>query len=391
MTSLQDSPHPLVYRVTSLPPEWHAPLASTGEHTFRSTVRALEGMQKEAVVHGSSRGSAWRLVCDEGPYLNGTDLAPFPLGFFCAGMAASFMAELLPLVREHDIPFSKLKLLQDNRYAMEGSALKGTMTGSALPVELQLVTDSPADPQSLQKILRSAIERSPASALLGELLNSHFTLIHNNKRLEPVRVRASAEIPPPRPAGFDALKPEHATPMPDAIISKLRSAEVIQGVSGGSGSSLSASQKRVLHMQGECRVREDGLFQIDVNLFQPLGSQFRFLADPAGERAPDGLVYLNAGLAFCFMTQIGRYMTIRKQPLDDYCIVQDTHFSFSKQDARPRMQPVVTHVYLESGHDDAYATDVVAMSEQTCFLHAACRQSIPLQCHELGYAIPIIP
>src|SRR5690606_37346963 len=121
---------------------------------------------------------------------------------------------------------------------------------------------------------------------------------------------------PPRPDGFDNIVPEQGADSSSNIIEKLRSAEVRSGVSGGSGSSLSESQKRVLHMQGECRLRADGLFEIHVHLFQPLGSQFRFLADPAGERAPDGLVYLNAGMAFCFLTQIGRYTTIHKKPLD---------------------------------------------------------------------------
>ena len=389
MASIQASPHPLVYRVANLPADWRAPANAGTGWVFRTTARALEGMQKEAVVHDARGDHAWRLVCDEGPYLNGTDLAPFPLGFFCAGMVATFMTELRQLLREKGISFTRLKLLQDNRYGMEGSALKGTMTGSALPVELQLVTDSPADSPQLQAVLQAAIDRSPATALLGEVLNSRFTLVHNGKRVEPVRVASAAEAPPPQPQGFDALEPEAGTHVAKDIIKKLRSAEVVQGVSGGSGSSLQASQKRILHMQGECRLRDDGLFTIDVNLFQPLGSQFRFLADPAGERAPDGLVYLNAGVAFCFLTQIGRYTAIHKKPLDGYCIVQDTLFDW--QDTQARMQPVVTHVYLDSPHEDAFATDVVAMSEQTCFLHAACRQRVPVQRKELGYAIPLIP
>src|SRR5690606_30052142 len=192
---------------------------------------------------------------------------------------ASFMAELLTLLQERGLSVSKVKLLQDNRYAMEGSALKGTMTGSALPVELQLVTDSPAEPQVLHQVLQLAIERSPAMALLREELQSRFTLSHNGRPLAPVRVAEAHDSPPPRPDGFDNIVPEQGADSSSNIIEKLRSAEVRSGVSGGSGSSLSESQKRVLHMQGECRLRADGLFEIDVHLFQPLGSQFRFLAD----------------------------------------------------------------------------------------------------------------
>jgi uncharacterized OsmC-like protein len=42
------------------------------------------------------------------------------------------------------------------------------------------------------------------------------------------------------------------------------------------------------------------------------------------ERAPDGLAYLAAGVAFCFMTQIGRYAQITRQKLSGYRIIQET-------------------------------------------------------------------
>ena len=42
----------------------------------------------------------------------------------------------------------------------------------------------------------------------------------------------------------------------------------------------------------------------------PTGSVFRFLSDDSvrfggKERAPSGLAYVSAGIAFCFMTQLG--------------------------------------------------------------------------------------
>ena len=41
----------------------------------------LSGFQKEALVLSARTGRAWRLVSDEGPYLNGHDAAPCPLAF----------------------------------------------------------------------------------------------------------------------------------------------------------------------------------------------------------------------------------------------------------------------------------------------------------------------
>ena len=69
----------------------------------------MEGMQKEAIVHYGPTGTVWRMVSDEGPYLNGTDLAPFPLAFYTAGMAFSFMTELLRHARVHEVEIRFLR------------------------------------------------------------------------------------------------------------------------------------------------------------------------------------------------------------------------------------------------------------------------------------------
>jgi hypothetical protein len=140
-----------------------------------------------------------------------------------------------------------------------------------------------------------------------------------------------------------------------------------------SGSSLSAEQNRRLHLRGICTLRPDGLKAVEQQLFNPHGSIFHFLSEegPGGrQRAPDALTYASAGIAFCFMTQFGRYAKIAKKTLDRYCVVQDTFFSGGAAD------PVETHVYLESPEDDAFAQTILDMSEQTCFLHALCRTEL---------------
>ncbi|MGB8433839.1 MAG: hypothetical protein WCE38_06260, partial [Burkholderiales bacterium] len=54
----------------------------TGRDVFKVEARQLAGHQKEAVVTEGASGSSWRIVSDEGRHLKGTDLAPFPLGYF---------------------------------------------------------------------------------------------------------------------------------------------------------------------------------------------------------------------------------------------------------------------------------------------------------------------
>ena len=379
MTSIQDSPFPLAFEVDTLPDAFRAPV--NGTTAVRTTARALQGMQKEAVVSIGPSGKIWRMVCDEGPYLNGTDLAPFPLAFFCTGMVNSYMAAFCNLLEKYDISFRQIRLKQDNYYSMEGSAIAGTMTGSALPVQLQLEIDSDADPVQLTSLLRQAVDSTPVGALLASVLANSFSIRHNNRAISNGRVE---QCPPIGELAhnelFEALSPKNTRDTAE-IISKIRSAAIHEGVSGGVGSSLASNQKRVLHMQGICTLQSDGMRETLVDLYSPIGSQFRFLSDNSvangGQgRAPCSLAYLNAGIAFCFLTQIGRYAHIRKKLLKDYFVVQDMHCNDAGASASADMNAIQTHVWLDSGHDDDYARQVVDMSEQTCFLHAACRMPV---------------
>src|SRR6056297_1572751 len=85
---------------------------------LRTWVRSLSGFQKEALIRSHKTGETWRLVSDEGPYLNGHDAAPCPLAFLSTGMAASFMNEILALAKLQGVEIRKLKLIQDNYYTM---------------------------------------------------------------------------------------------------------------------------------------------------------------------------------------------------------------------------------------------------------------------------------
>jgi len=385
MASIESSPYPLAFRIGNAN-ELQFVAPDLGEISIRTQARALEGMQKEAVVTYGPTETSWRMVCDEGPYLNGTDLAPFPLAFFTAGLAASYMSEIIALLNRQGIVYRDIKLSQDNRYGMEGSALKGTMTGSALPVDLQVRLDTDADKATIEDIVKTAVRSSPAGALLRSELQSEFSLTLNGEQIETGRVARMQEPAEPGPEGFDTAVPTNAEVLPSDIITKLESTETLHGVAGGAGTSLAAEQKRILHVNGLCTLRGDGVKEIRTQLFSPIGSVFRFLSDDSRrleglERAPSGLVLLSAGIAFCYLTQLGRYAHIVKKPLAGYSLIQDTRFSLpevsGRSGAATTASPVKTHVYIEGPDVDGdYARTLVDMGEQTCFLHAACRSSV---------------
>ncbi|VAW02678.1 hypothetical protein MNBD_ALPHA05-1830, partial [hydrothermal vent metagenome] len=144
--SIESLAAPLAYKA-SFDGDAPADLSEADEAFIVVKSRSLEGMQKEALVHTGATGASttWRLTCDEGPYLNGTDLAPFPLAFFTSGMVMSFASNLRAIALSQGVALENLQCTLDNFYTMEGSALRGTMTGGALPAELHVSADGIAD------------------------------------------------------------------------------------------------------------------------------------------------------------------------------------------------------------------------------------------------------
>ncbi|WP_160309702.1 OsmC family protein [Rubrobacter aplysinae] len=350
---------------------------------LRTWSRSLSGMQKEALVANSVDGKVWRLVSDEGPYLDGYDEAPFPLSHMTTGMVASYMSEVLALAEQRDIALRDPKLTLHNYYSMEGSARKGTMVGGALSPKLEVEAGADVGPDTLRELVSDVVQASPVNGLLRHIHESLFTLTVNGGRVGPERVNALDQAPPPDPGDrFSEVETgEDGIP---ALIELLSNAEQVEG-EGGVGSSYADSQSRILHVRGVCTVREDGVKEVEQRLLQPLGSTFRFLSDEAPRfsgkgLAPDALTYVSAGVAFCFMTQFGRYAKITKKTLDDYRLVQDTHLSTggaSDGTGQPgTAEPVETHVYLETPEGEEFARKALDMSEQTCFLHALCRTEL---------------
>jgi hypothetical protein len=368
-----------------------APVPRLGE-AVRTHVRTLSGMQKQALVVSARTGAAWHLASDEGAYLNGHDEAPCPLSFLTTGMVCAYMEEIRALAVERGLKLRHIELVQDNYYTMHGSALQGTMVGGARDVELEARIESDAGHDALVRLVHDATAESPLNGLLREAVESLFTLSHNGRQIACGRVRP---LPGSEPSATDSPEPDQ-TALPDAVFAAAVPAggdfsELIvrngltpktEETTGFAGSSLAEQQDRVLHVRGICRLRPDGIKQVEQQLFNPHGSIFHFRSEEAPAngghgRAPDASTYISAGIGFCFMTQFGRYATITKKALGDCRIVQDTHFSLggtSHATGHPgSADPVETRVFLATGEDDEFARRALDMAEQTCFLHALCR------------------
>jgi organic hydroperoxide reductase OsmC/OhrA/uncharacterized OsmC-like protein len=346
---------------------------------LRTWVRSLSGFQKEALVRSAKTGETWRLVSDEGPYLNGHDAAPCPLAFLSSGMAASFMNEIIALAKIQNVEIRKLKLIQDNYYTMKGSMPKRTLIGGAENIDLQVEIDCDLDDTALNEFLINATYASPLNGLMRGQLESLFKLGKNNVELPTGKVAEldGALFPDPgnhfakskaNSSDLALMKPVGPTPKKD----------VVMGTSSAGGS-MAEEQDRRLNIGAVAIMREDGIKEIQQMQYSPYGTSFRFLSSEDG-RAPDANSLISAGIGFCFMTQFGRFVSMLKLDLPDYRIVQDTHFSLGGASGDTgkagEADSIETHVYLETSESDATAQEMLDMSEQTCFLHAFCRTDL---------------
>ncbi len=342
----------------------------------RFAARSLSVMQKEGLVASSAGDQVWRLVSDEGAYLDGFDEAPCPLSFLTTGMVSSYMTELLALAKQRGIAIRDVTLVQDNYYTMKGSALKGTMTGGAKDIDLEARIDSDADAETLRALVYDAVAASPLNGLMRGEKESLFTLNLNGAAVAPDKALPVVGDRPGDPsAQIDGARPITS----EAFIRRAGVSPLTEEATSSQGSSLAEEQDRVLHIRGICTLREDGVKQVEQHLFNPHGSIFHYLCDEDG-RAPDAASYIAAGIGFCFMTQLGRYAKIAKKDLGAYNIVQDIHFSRGGASGGTgtagSADPVETHVFLQSAEDQAFARAALDMGEQTCFLHAFCRTDL---------------
>lgn len=371
------SEQPAFYKVSN-PALIGAPDNRKGD-AVRTHVRSLSGFQKEALVSSAKTGDVWRLVSDEGPYLNGHDAACCPLAFLSVGMVASFMNEITAYAEQQNIEIRYLKLTQDNYYTMKGSMPRRTMVGGAENIELQVEIDCDLNDDELNKFLTDATYASPLNGLMRGQIESLFKLSKNDIELSCAKAsELEGEMLPDPKHLFDDLEIQADDVVQLTKVGPTPKKSVEGGTATGS-SSLSDEQDRRLNIGAVAVLRDDGIKEIQQMQYSPYGTSFKLLSSEDG-RAPDACSLISAGIAFCFMTQFGRFVSMLKLDLPDYRITQDTHFSLggaSGKTGKPgEADPIETHVYLQTSEPDETAQEMLDISEQTCFLHAFCRTDL---------------
>jgi uncharacterized OsmC-like protein len=359
-----------------------SPLVSgtAGRDVFKVEARQLVGHQKEAVVTEGANGSSWRLVCDEGKHLKASDLAPFPLGYFNAGLQADLVNRILWLAKARSIRLESLDVQLQNFYYMTGAFFRGDGKGYAEPAKVKVIIGSAAPKDVLAGLVRAAVAASPALAAMRIAVENTFAIYVNGKRRAVMTMKNS-----PAPDAADPLKTYSAAP------SRLAGARDLPALVRKTGQlaegtvteAPAGTTTRIIRtVTGACRLLDPaGVTETDTVLGLPGMSHFAIKSDERGatganapDQGPAGLSLLSAGIAFCYMTQLARYIEHMKFRIRQVRLVQFSPYTLqgSAMDgaARGGIEPVDTHLFLHGDESDATHEKLMRIAATTCYLHA---------------------
>jgi len=340
-------------------------LGSGGRDVFKVEARQMAHHQKEAVVTEGGNASAWRLTSDEGPHLRGTDLAPFPLGFFNAGLQADFYRRLRGLAQARSMALDEVEIRLVNHYWLTGSFVHGTGEGHAEAPEIDVRVRSSANTETVAALVHAAVDASPAMALVRQPLTANTFALYINgrrRRVEGVENSAAADAADPYRVYAQAPRPLDGTARRDLIEKTGR-----QEKGTAEPAPASPTSRVIRNIFGDGKPA-DRLYEVDTWLGLPGASHFRFRSDEGGtDAAPSGLALLSAGIAFCYMTQLSRYIENMKLPIRGARLVQ-----FSPYVAAPNAmaEPIDTHLFLNGEAPEEMHAKLLTIAARTCYLHA---------------------
>jgi uncharacterized OsmC-like protein len=345
-----------------------SPLLGGGRDVIKIEARQMAGHQKEAVVIEGADGSAWRLTTDEGKHLRGTDLAPFPLGFFNAGMQGDLYGRIRALAATRNIALDDVAIRVTNHYWLTGSFIHGTGEGRAEAPDIDVLVQSGVSTETIRALVSAAMNASPAIALLRTpLLGNTFALYVNGRRRQVAGVAnsASANAGDPYRVYARAPRPLDANGRRDLIE---KTGRVEEGTPEPASPTVTNKLIRNVHGEGKSLGR-DGMYEADTWLGMPGTSHFRLVSDEGStDLAPCGLALLSAGIAFCYMTQLSRYIENMKMNIHGVRLVQ---FNPYLAGSNATAEPIDTHLFLNGEASEETHQQLLSIAARTCYLHAA--------------------
>lgn len=375
MVGIDDNGYPIGFKVAPGSRVSTLATGAQGDDVVIAEVRHVGHHQKEAVVEEGRGGPNWRLASDEGVHLKGTDLAPFPLGFYNAGLQSDLAGRIARLAGERGVALTRLGMTLTTAYSLSGSFVQGTGQGVAESVTIELDIQSGASAEAVAKLVREAVAASPALAMVTTQIDNTFALYVNGRRRDPTTLPASAT-----PAADDPFIKYRELPRPLPGAGD-QSRLVVKTGEKQAGEPIQApvSGKVIREVKGRGELIDPrGIYRTKVALNLPASSLFEFTCDETGgATAPTGLSLATAGIAFCYITQIARYIENMKLPIRGVRLVQSSPYGITN-DGRGTASPCDTHLFLNGETDDDTFEMLQRVSANTCYLHQTMIQMPPL-------------
>ena len=373
--TIDSSGYPLAFKTRQGTARSPLLTSEAARDVFVAEARSLSGYQKEGVVTEGTGGSAWRMTTDEGKHIKGTDLAPFPLGFYTAGLHADLLRRIVIIADARGMATPDVEVKLQNFYFLNGSFVRGDAIGNAKPAKIYVKIQSDATADEMAALVTDAVRASPALASMRTALTNTFAIYVNGRRHRVTTLKNSA-----MPDAADPYLTYSNSPSPLAgsndlpdLVYKTGEVQVgdIVDVSDG------AIRRVERTVSGASRLLDPaGITEVDTWLEVAGLSHFAFKTDERknGDQGPSGLALIAAGIVFCYMTQLTRYIKDQKFDIHGVRIVQHTPFSLSGSPGdgtwTGAIEPVDTHLFLNGGADNETHERLMTIAANTCYLHA---------------------
>ena len=350
--------------------------------TFTSHTRQMDLLQKESIGYeGDLNSTSFRLTSDEGKHLNGTDLAPFPLGFFNASIHGDIVGTIMKQAASQGLKIDNIDCEVLNSYYLTGSFVKGDGKGHAEPTTINLDITTSENQDDIKNLILSASKMAPVLAGLRTPLKNTFALYANGRRKDLSSLNESSKTDAEDP--YQQYKVEPSPSNNDHYSDRMivKTGEVSAGtVEPVDGYNVPKSQdgnaenpkfnKIIRTIVGKSSTNANSkIVEVDTVLGLPGMTHFVISSDIDGNIAPSPVNVMGAAISFCFLTQTHRYIHHQKFAIEGLRMSQYATFK-ENSDGTVEMLPLDTHLYMNGTAPDEHNEKLIDMSERTCYLHA---------------------
>ena len=356
--------------------------------TFTSHTRQMDILQKESIGYeGDLNSTSFRLTSDEGKHLNGTDLAPFPLGFFNASIHGDIVGTVMKQATLKGLKIDNIDCEVLNSYYLTGSFVKGDGKGHAEPTTINLDIATSENQDDIKNLILSASKMAPVLAGLRTPLKNTFALYANGRRKDLSSLNESSKTDAEDP--YQQYKVEPSPSNSDNYSDRMivKTGEVSAGtVEPVDGYNVPKSQdgnaenpkfnKIIRTIVGKSSTNANSkIVEVDTVLGLPGMTHFVISSDIDGNIAPSPVNVMGAAISFCFLTQTHRYIHHQKFAIEGLRMSQYATFK-ENPDGTVEMMPLDTHLYMNGTAPDEHNEKLIDMSERTCYLHATLSEAL---------------